>query len=148
MDENLTTNPNLKIEYEYRELRGKQLRLYYMCTCVCGNQRAIRSDVYMSTKSCGCLRNYEHTYSHNMAYTKEYKTWQNMKDRCMNPNTRQWDTYGGAGIQMSPLWVDDFEKFYDHVGPCPHKDMSIDRIDSYGNYEPGNVRWADNSQQS
>jgi hypothetical protein len=60
---------------------------------------------------------------------------------------RQCRRYGGRGITVSPLWVNDFQRFYEDVGPAPTPQHSIDRIDNDGNYEPGNVRWATATQQ-
>lgn len=76
----------------------------------------------------------------------EYRTWQGMKARCNNPNTKCYPTYGGRGIKVCEEWNDDFEAFYEYIGPRP-EGMSIDRIDVNGNYEPGNVRWATAQQQ-
>jgi len=53
-----------------------------------------------------------------------------------------WKYYGARGIKVSDEWVHNFENFYQHVGPKPSPDHSLDRINNDGNYEPGNVRWA------
>jgi hypothetical protein len=72
-----------------------------------------------------------------------------MKDRCYNPNVEGYKYYGGRGISICQEWIEDFEAFYQYMGPKPSPDHSIDRWpNGDGNYEPGNVRWATNTQQS
>jgi hypothetical protein len=74
-----------------------------------------------------------------------------MKQRCLNPNDPAYFKYGGRGIKMYKPWQEDyfvFEKWIlDNLGPRP-EGMSLDRIDNDGNYEPGNVRWADFKTQA
>lgn len=77
-----------------------------------------------------------------------YPIWTAMKQRCLNPNNRRYADYGGRGIAVCPQWVASFEQFLADVGDRPSADLSIDRIDNEGNYEPGNVRWATKAQQS
>ena len=71
-----------------------------------------------------------------------------MKDRCLNPNNARYAYYGGRGITVCPQWAHSFEQFLADVGEKPSPELSIDRIDNDGNYEPGNVRWATKSEQS
>lgn len=70
-----------------------------------------------------------------------------LRDRCNNPNSHAYSSYGGRGIEVSPEWNASFEAFYAHVGPRPSAAHSIDRMDVNGHYEPGNVQWATRSQQ-
>ena len=77
-----------------------------------------------------------------------YPIWIAMKQRCLNPNDKVYPYYGGRGITVCPQWIDSFEQFLADVGGKPSPELSIDRIDTNGNYEPGNVRWATKSQQS
>lgn len=79
---------------------------------------------------------------HGMRRTPEYSAWMNMKSRCLNPKVASFPFYGGRGIKICDRWLNSFEAFLSDVGMRPGPDYSIDRIDSDGNYEPRNVRWA------
>jgi len=85
---------------------------------------------------------------HGMTWTPEYKSWGSAVSRTTNPNVACWDSYGGRGITMCQEWRDSFMAFYEHIGPRPSLEYSLDRIDNDGNYEPGNVRWATKEQQT
>jgi hypothetical protein len=72
-----------------------------------------------------------------------------MHSRCIYPSQKGFRHYGGRGIRVCDEWTgpDGFERFLAHIGPKPSPELSIDRIDNDGNYEPGNVRWATASEQ-
>lgn len=118
------------------------------CRCVCGTER----DVFIGnlrkglSKSCGCIGFYTQR-THGMHASTEYSTWRHIQQRCYNPKNKAWDNYGGRGIRVCQEWRDSFEAFYAHVGPRPSKDLTLDRINNDGHYEPGNVRWATWQQQ-
>ena len=76
--------------------------------------------------------------------TPERIAYSDAKQRCTNPNHRQWKDYGGRGIKF--LFI-SFEQFIAEIGLRP-KGLTLDRADNNGNYEPGNVRWATRSQQN
>jgi hypothetical protein len=79
--------------------------------------------------------------SHGMSGTPAYKSWLSMKRRCYSPSNNRYEFYGGKGIVVCDRWLESFENFYEDMGDCP-AGMSIDRIDTAGNYEPSNCKWS------
>lgn len=70
-----------------------------------------------------------------------------MIGRCMG-RSKNYEDYRGRGIIVCPEWRDDFQCFYEHVGPRPSPRHSLDRINNDKSYEPNNVRWATKKEQS
>lgn len=121
------------------------------CLCDCGNIVTIKKQSLKSgnTKSCGCIRN-EIITKHGMCKHPLYNTWKSMKNRCINPNDKDYDKYGGRGIEMNPKWIDVKVYIKDiegNIGEKP-KGMTIDRIDNDKGYYIENLRYANASQQS
>ena len=126
----------------------------YTCLCDCGQETIVTASHLRigKTKSCGCLRTAsalrasEAASTHGMKNTAEYSTWNSMLDRCRNPNSQHRKDYGGRGIAVCERWY-KFENFYADMGARP-PGMTLDRYpDVNGDYEPGNCRWATNTQQ-
>ena len=78
----------------------------------------------------------------------ENSAWRGAKQRVINPKDHAWSLYGGRGIRMCAEWLDDFPAFLAHVGPKPSPELTLDRIDNDGDYEPGNVRRATRKTQA
>lgn len=141
-----------ELESKKRE-KGRGYSRIFQCVCDCGNV----SNVWMTnlrkghTKSCGCIQKSiasTNNSTHRLTETAEYRAWSHMKERCLNPNCNVYDYYGARGITVYPEWIKSFQKFYSHIGVKPSAEHSLDRIDVNGNYEPGNVRWADKKEQA
>lgn len=81
-------------------------------------------------------------YVHGESLTSEYYAWKHINQRCYNSNNRDYEDYGGRGIKVYTEWRSNFVAFLNYVGKKPTRQHSLDRIDTYGDYRPGNVRWA------
>jgi hypothetical protein len=82
--------------------------------------------------------------THGMYGTPENSAYRTAKNRCVNPRNKDFHLYGGRGIEFR---FSSFEEFFADVGLRPSADYSLDRIDSDGHYERGNLRWADSLTQ-
>lgn len=121
-----------------------------ICQCECGT---IKTFIFCqiksgNSKSCGCYKkemsknNGKGNITHGLTNHKLYHVWNNIKDRCNNPNCVVYHNYGKRGISICKEWVDDFQTFYDwSMNNGYSEKLDIDRINNDGNYEPSNCRY-------
>ena len=119
--------------------------------CECGNKRTIASDslVKGNTKSCGCLAHDPAMDVPNASNTRIYNIWKGMRERCSVSKHSAYKNYGERGIRVSDEWSNSFKAFRDWAYSNGYTDdLTIDRIDNDGDYEPDNCRWFTYTQQS
>lgn len=158
----------MKHSYNFKDLTGRRFgrllvnslncieneKVYWNCKCDCGNQIVVLRSSLTSgnTKSCGCLHREmakNINYKHGMSKVRIYKIWTGMKKRCNNPKDSNFREYGARGIKTCKEWTEDFINFYNWAMKNGYKDnLTIDRVDVNGNYEPANCRWVTQAEQT
>lgn len=141
----------LTVLEETSERRGTAV--VWLCQCSCGNTTKTVTTRLKSgnTSSCGCLRDElsskrakEISTKHGWSRTKVYRALQDAKARCYNPEHAEFIRYGAIGIKISNEFLNSPEAWCEYLGNPPDnvQKWSVDRIDAYGNYERGNLRWS------
>ncbi len=127
----------------------------WLCRCRCGTERVVASGNLGRTISCGCMKRSALGVRNALrvkqtaSTSPEYKSWKSMLDRCYLPSNPNFHRYGGRSITVCDEWrgKGGFVSFFAHIGKRS-KGTSLDRKDSNGNYEPGNVQWATPKRQA
>lgn len=139
--------------YSKKAKRGT--RVYYNCVCDCGNKTVVAAANLRTgkVKSCGCIKaerlknDYtKHGKSHK---SRLYNIWVGMRQRCYNSKALAYKYYGGRGIAVCEEWRNDFLTFYNWAMANGYNDnLTIDRVNVNGNYEPLNCRWVNTEEQA
>lgn len=129
---------------------NKNGRTAWKCQCECGNTTIATSNDLRSGKvtSCGCRKREGLHKTHGKTGTRLFRIWSNMRTRCTNKNVKAYKDYGGRGITVCDEWQNEFQAFYDWAMANGYSDeLTIDRIEVNGNYEPSNCRWITMKEQ-
>lgn len=160
-----------KDNYNFIDLRGKTFNklyvlenedyitrnghTYFLCQCDCGSDpKYIESHNLRigHTKSCGCLKHEEKIFTHGLSKTKLYRVYRGMIARCYKKYDKAYKNYGGRGIVICEEWLNQengFINFYNWAMENGYQEnLTIDRKDNDGNYEPDNCRWVTGKVQS
>jgi hypothetical protein len=135
-------------------------RTKWVCKCQCGNKTIVGTDQLVGnrTRSCGCYhikRATEANIKHNMAETRIYRIWHNVKTRCFNKNSPRYKDYGARGIRICNEWL-DFKTFYrdmsesynKHCKKYGEKNTTLDRKNNNKNYCKENCKWSTFKEQA
>lgn len=139
--------------------RSKGHNAMWLCRCECGNETIVNAGNLTrpnrGTKSCGCiLRETAPHTTHSLYYDEDGKRsrlnhiWDGMKQRCLNPNDAHFKDYGGRGISICHEWL-NYSSFHEWAMANGYKgNLTIERKEINGNYEPSNCCWIPHSKQS
>jgi hypothetical protein len=99
-------------------------------------------------ENCAFLKIEEANKTHGMRWTRLYNTWTQIKQRCTNKNNERYEDYGGRGVKVCDKWMNSFDAFREWSLKNGYRDnLSIDRIDVNGDYEPNNCKWSTDVEQ-
>lgn len=142
-----------------RSSNDRNGNLRWLCRCDCGREKIVCGKSLRSGNSKGCRSCFVKNIltKHGQWRTRLYRVWQGMIQRCEYPNHKGYKYYGGRGIRVCPEWREDFAAFkkwalehgYRDIPNISHgKRLSIDRIDSDGDYAPKNCQFLTRSENS
>jgi hypothetical protein len=134
-------------------------RISWVCLCSCGKEKiATGNDLKMGKVStCGnssCIiyntkPAHDAKITHGMSRSRLYRIFRGIQQRCHNPRATKYRIYGGRGITICDEWNNDFIGFKNwSINNGYTNNLTIDRINNDGNYEPDNCQWSTRKEQS
>lgn len=142
-------------EYHYLKIIKRDIsnKDNVIAECKCGKKFSTNGYAVIKsrTKSCGCKkiedtieRNIKNK-KHGLYKNKLYHIHNKMISRCHNPLNKDYKYYGAKGVVVCNEWKSEDKgviAFYEWANSNGYEEgLSVDRIDSNGNYEPNNCRW-------
>lgn len=118
---------------------------FVVAKCKCGTVKVVECFNLWNenTISCGCYRDdmSSPTKTHGCSWTRPYRIWRCMLNRCTNRNCHEYHRYGGRGIAVCKSWMkfENFRRWYLANGYADH--LTLDRKNNDRGYSPGNCRW-------
>lgn len=153
-----------------KPIGSKDRHCLWECLCDCGNKTVVRTDKLKNgeVRSCGCYKTemaVERIAEYNIERLKIkpseeeirsrrqrkriYNIYKKMIERCYDEKSGKYRNYGLKGVTVCDDWKNSFESFYKWAINSNYQDnLSIDRVDVFGNYEPSNCRWATMKEQA
>jgi hypothetical protein len=139
--------------------RNNSGNILWECICDCGKIAHITSSSLLAENqlSCGCIRWYLYDFAphpsprktHGRSKTRIARIYGAMMERCYRKKNDNFQYYGGRGIKVCKEWRDDNKSFFNWADSSGYADnLTIDRKDTNGNYEPENCRWITQAEQS
>lgn len=137
------------------KVKKKNKTIWDRYKCYCGKEFvACRSNIRSGvTSSCGCLKRKmvaDKNKTHGLKYANDrlYRIWKAMRQRCNNCNSKAYKYYGAKGVSVCVEW-NDYSSFYHWaINNGYNQQLTIDRKNPFGNYEPDNCRWIIHVEQA
>jgi hypothetical protein len=120
--------------------------IMYFCECECGVEKYLNINWIKRRGSCGCSR-YRHPFGYRIFgkhpwYGSLSRTLSGMIQRCENPSSPAYLSYGAKGITVCEEWKWDRDLFIGWALQNGYQPgLTIDRIDNYQGYFESNCRW-------
>jgi len=134
--------------------KSKHNKSVYECVCDCGAIALVVNGHLRSghTNSCGCFNRdicRELQTKHGVSDHDLYSTWKDIKRRCYDENNKNYRWYGAKGVKMCADWLNSPKEFVDWGKNNGWVEgITIDRLDSSGDYEPENCQFISRSENT